>query len=166
MVVHLGFHPCAEFLLSSFPFLHDPGSYSPPCPSLLYFGDTITSALPHGLLCLASLLLDELANSYTRKHPAENQWLHLPLITKLKKDCGEIFPVAEYAYTTIPTYPSGQIGFMVCCKDPNRNVREPLRSWTREEELKLCKYYNSEIHKASFILPTFAQQALDEKKAE
>jgi spermidine synthase len=91
---------------------------------------------------------------------AENQWLHLPLISKLKKDCSEIFPVAEYAYTTIPTYPSGQIGFMVCCKDPNRNVRVPLRSWTKEEERKLCRYYNSEIHKASFVLPTFAQEAL------
>lgn len=91
---------------------------------------------------------------------AENQWLHLPLITNLKKDCKEIFPVAEYAYTTIPTYPSGQIGFMVCCKDPNRNVKVPVRSWTPEEEEKLCRYYNSEIHKASFVLPTFAAKAL------
>ncbi|KAK2615198.1 hypothetical protein N8I77_001969 [Diaporthe amygdali] len=91
---------------------------------------------------------------------SENQWLHLPLITKLKQDCKEIFPVAEYAYTTIPTYPSGQIGFMVCCKDPNRNVKVPVRSWTPEEEEKLCRYYNSEIHKASFILPTFAAKAL------
>ncbi|OQU98002.1 hypothetical protein CLAIMM_03844 isoform 1 [Cladophialophora immunda] len=91
---------------------------------------------------------------------AENQWLHLPLITKLKKECKEVFPVVEYAYTTIPTYPSGQIGFMVCCKDPNRNVKEPLRSWSPEEEEKLCKYYNKEIHRASFVLPTFARKAL------
>ncbi|PON29304.1 spermidine-3 [Trichoderma gamsii] len=92
---------------------------------------------------------------------SENQWLHLPLITQLKKDCKEIFPVAEYAYTTIPTYPSGQIGFMVCCKDANRNVRVPLRSWTPEEEEQKCRYYNAEIHKASFILPTFAKKALE-----
>ncbi|KAI1418537.1 spermidine synthase [Hypoxylon sp. FL1857] len=91
---------------------------------------------------------------------AENQWLHLPLITKLKKDCREVFPVAEYAYTTIPTYPSGQIGFMVCCKEEGRDVKKPLRSWSPEEEARLCKYYNAEIHKASFILPTFAAQAL------
>ncbi|EEY14415.1 spermidine synthase [Verticillium alfalfae VaMs.102] len=92
--------------------------------------------------------------------PTENQWLHLPLITKLRKDCNEIFPVAEYAYTTIPTYPSGQIGFMVCCKDANRNVREPLRKWSAEEEEKLCKYYNADIHKAAFVLPNFAKKAL------
>ena len=91
---------------------------------------------------------------------AENQWLHLSLIAQLKKDCKEIFPVAEYAYTTIPTYPSGQIGFMVCCKDANRNVKEPVRSWTSAEEEEKCKYYNAEIHKASFILPTFAKKAL------
>jgi len=84
----------------------------------------------------------------------------MPLITKLKQDCKAVFPVAEWAYTTIPTYPGGQIGFMVCCKDASRNVKEPLRSFTREEELKLCRYYNSDIHKASFVLPTFAQIAL------
>ena len=82
------------------------------------------------------------------------------MITKLKQDCKEIFPVAEYAYTTIPTYPSGQIGFMVCTKDANRNVKEPLRKWSADEEDKLCRYYNSEIHKASFVLPTFAAKAL------
>ncbi|KXH64219.1 spermidine synthase [Colletotrichum salicis] len=92
---------------------------------------------------------------------AENQWLHMPLISKLKKDCKEIFPVAEYAYTTIPTYPSGQIGFMVCTKDAGRNVKEPLRKWSAEEEDKLCKYYNAEIHKAAFVLPNFAKKALE-----
>ncbi|KAK0739903.1 Spermine/spermidine synthase-domain-containing protein [Apiosordaria backusii] len=106
------------------------------------------------------LLHDALREGGVITTQAENQWLHLPLITKLKQDCKEIFPVAEYAYTTIPTYPSGQIGFMVCTKDANRNVKVPLRSWSKEEEEKLCRYYNSEIHKASFVLPTFAAKAL------
>ncbi|KAJ5291736.1 spermidine synthase [Penicillium angulare] len=92
---------------------------------------------------------------------AESQWLHLPLIVDLKKACGEVFPVAEYAFTTIPTYPSGQIGFMVCCKDANRNVREPVRSWSREEEDKLCRYYNADVHRASFVLPSFTRKALN-----
>lgn len=91
---------------------------------------------------------------------AENQWLHLSLITDLKKSCKEVFPTVEYAYTTIPTYPSGQIGFMVCCKDAERDVKVPLRSWSLEEEEKLCRYYNKEIHKASFVLPSFARKAL------
>ncbi|KAL8839227.1 MAG: hypothetical protein Q9176_004558 [Flavoplaca citrina] len=91
---------------------------------------------------------------------AENQYLHLPLIVQLRKSCLEIFPRVEYGYTTIPTYPSGQIGFLVCCKDKDRNVKEPLRSWNVEEEEKLCKYYNKEIHSASFVLPVFARKAL------
>lgn len=91
---------------------------------------------------------------------AENQWLHLPLITNLKKSCKEVFPVVEYGYTTIPTYPSGQIGFMVCCKDASRDVTKPVRQWTAEEEDKNCKYYNSEVHKAAFVLPNFARKAL------
>ncbi|CAG8287528.1 unnamed protein product [Penicillium salamii] len=91
---------------------------------------------------------------------SENQWLHLDLIADLKKSCNEVFPVAEYAYTTIPTYPSGQIGFMVCSKDGSRNVREPLRTWSAEEEQKLCRYYNQDIHRASFVLPNFARQKL------
>ncbi|KAF2757712.1 spermine synthase [Pseudovirgaria hyperparasitica] len=91
---------------------------------------------------------------------SENQWLHMPLITGLKKSCKEVFPTVEYAYTTIPTYPSGQIGFMVCCKDADRDVKKPLRTWTPEEEENLCKYYSKEIHEAAFVLPTFARKAL------
>ncbi|KAL8878495.1 MAG: hypothetical protein Q9192_008440, partial [Flavoplaca navasiana] len=101
----------------------------------------------------------ELMNEALREG-AENQYLHLPLIVQLRKSCLEIFPRVEYGYTTIPTYPSGQIGFLVCCKDKDRNVKEPLRSWDVEEEEKLCKYYNKEIHSASFVLPVFARKAL------
>lgn len=30
-----------------------------------------------------------------------------------KRNCCALFPTVEYAYTAIPTYPSGQIGFML-----------------------------------------------------
>lgn len=90
----------------------------------------------------------------------ESIWLHGDLIRNLKKVCREIFPVVEYAYTTIPTYPSGQIGFMVCCKDDSRDVKVPLRSISAEEEMKKYQYYNQAIHKASFVLPNFAIKAL------
>lgn len=86
--------------------------------------------------------------------------MHLPLIQGLKKSCKEVFPVAEYAYTTIPTYPSGQIGFMICCKDASRDVSKPVRSWSPEVEEQLLRYYNKEIHEAAFVLPNFARKAL------
>lgn len=136
----------------------------PPLPSpsgSRQLGVLLLQRLPWTTFHFVSQHLGNLCTDFTNSwSTAENQWLHLPLITKLKKDCKEIFPVAEYAYTTIPTYPSGQIGFMVCCKDANRNVKVPVRSWSKEEEERLCRYYNAEIHKASFILPTFAAKAL------
>lgn len=83
------------------------------------------------------------------------------MITDLKKSMREVFPSVEYAYASVPTYPSGQIGFLVASKDPERNLREPLRKWSREEEDKLCRYYNQDIHRASFILPNFARKTLE-----
>ncbi|GAO47451.1 spermidine synthase [Saitoella complicata NRRL Y-17804] len=109
------------------------------------------------------LLHDALREGGVITTQAECQWLHLPIIKELQKTCKKIFATATYAYTTIPTYPGGQIGFMVCCKDGSRNVKEPLRTWSEEEEGKLCRYYNKEIHRAAFVLPTWVRQALDEQ---
>ncbi|KAJ5985944.1 hypothetical protein N7522_013140 [Penicillium canescens] len=142
------------------------------CSSIAFWPLTSVLPFPTTLLPLFVIQKDHLANPFrTTPQPtrltgsvlrsSENQWLHLDLIADLKKSCKEVFPVAEYAYTTIPTYPSGQIGFMVCCKDASRNVREPLRTWSAEEEQKLCRYYNQDIHRASFVLPNFARQKLN-----
>jgi spermidine synthase len=84
----------------------------------------------------------------------------MKLIVDLKKSCKEVFPVAEYAWTTIPTYPSGQIGFMVCSKDGSRDLKKPLRTVSAEEEDKLFKYYSAKVHEAAFVLPKFAEKAL------
>jgi spermidine synthase len=88
--------------------------------------------------------------------------LHLSIIQRLKKDCKTVFPVAEYGWTTIPTYPSGQIGFMVCTKDASRDVTKPLRTVSDEEEDRLFRYYSKKVHEAAFVLPKFAEKALRE----
>lgn len=82
------------------------------------------------------------------------------MIQNLKKSIKEVFPVAEYGWTTIPTYPAGQIGFMVCSKDGSRDVKKPARTWSTEEEDKQLKYYSKEVHEAAFVLPKFAEKAL------
>lgn len=41
-------------------------------------------------------------------------WLHMDLIKTVQTFCKKLFPSVSYAYCTIPTYPSGQIGFMLC----------------------------------------------------
>lgn len=107
------------------------------------------------------LLSDALTDKGVMTTQGECIWLHLPLIKEVVSDCKRVFPTVDYAYCTIPTYPSGQIGFMVCSKDPQANLKKPLRSVGSAQEKKLYKYYNREIHEASFILPTFAKTALE-----
>lgn len=107
------------------------------------------------------LLQESLTEKGVISTQGENIWLHMDIIKEVKQSCKSVFPTVEYGYTTIPTYPSGQIGFMVCSKDANANVKEPLRTWTEEEENQLNRYYNKEIHRAAFILPTWARNALN-----
>jgi spermidine synthase len=85
-------------------------------------------------------------------------WLHLDLIQPLIQSISTRYSSVEYAYTTIPTYPSGQIGFIVAtkgrgeCKDP---ARQP-----DAETQKNLQYYTAELHKAAFVLPAFAKRAI------
>lgn len=107
------------------------------------------------------LLSEALTEKGVMTTQGECMWLHLPVIKKVLGACRKVFPSVNYAYTTIPTYPSGQIGFMVCCKDPNADPSKPLRKWTPEEEAERLRYYNSKVHEASFVLPNFAKKAIE-----
>lgn len=55
------------------------------------------------------------------------------------------------------SYPSGQIGFIVATKGRG-SCKKPVRNPVDESVLK---YYTSEIHEASFVLPAFAKRAID-----
>lgn len=96
----------------------------------------------------------------------ECQWLHLDLVKRLLKFNRFLYPTVAYAYTCIPTYPAGQIGFVLCGKDENTSFKEPLRTITDAEAQAMdLKYYNSEIHRAAFVLPQFAKKALEDSSA-
>ena len=43
-------------------------------------------------------------------------WLHLDLITRVVGITADIFPTVDYAYTSIPTYPSGDHTNQTCSK--------------------------------------------------
>lgn len=104
------------------------------------------------------LLYDALTPGGHISTQGECLWLHLPLIQSLRKATRELFPVAEYAFTTIPTYPSGQIGFLVCSKEAGRDLKTPVR------KVPGTRYYNQEVHKAAFVLPEFARSLADDGK--
>ncbi|GAB6018562.1 hypothetical protein CHUAL_000257 [Chamberlinius hualienensis] len=94
----------------------------------------------------------------------ESMWFNLDLIKQMVTFCKTIFPVVAYAYTTIPSYPGGHIGFILCGTSPDTIFSEPVIKLTKEEvkSMKL-KYYNSEIHKSAFVLPQFVLEALDQQ---
>ena len=87
---------------------------------------------------------------------SENIWLNLKNLKNLKNVCENIFPIVKTCYCTIPSYTSGQISLMVCGKNKEIDITKANRE-VKEE----FKYYNSKIHEASFILPTWADEILN-----
>ncbi len=98
----------------------------------------------------------------------ESLWLHMDIIKGLAAMCAEVFQggSVQYAFTTIPTYPSGQIGFMICSKAKGPgvapvDVREPKQAGPGTPTgYPPVRYYNAAVHRASFVLPQFAQDEL------
>lgn len=93
---------------------------------------------------------------------AECYWIHLGLISDLIVCSDEIFDHAEYVTTCVPTYPCGQIGFIVGGKGTSRSCRKPTRQPEFAHELK---YYTPAMHRAAFTLPPFVSRQLDGIKA-
>ncbi|KAF7359445.1 Saccharopine dehydrogenase [Mycena sanguinolenta] len=104
------------------------------------------------------LLHDALAPGGSISTQGECLWLHLPLIKSLREMTQGLFAKSEYAFTTIPTYPSGQIGFVVATKDATRDLRTPVR------DVPNTRYYNRAVHSAAFVLPEFGRAMLEESK--
>ncbi len=86
---------------------------------------------------------------------AESFFYHQKIIKSLFSFIKDIYPISEYYYTLVPTYPSGMIGFTFCSKKYH-----PINDFNETEALKLkdLRYYNKDIHRAAFNLPTFAQE--------
>jgi len=101
----------------------------------------------------------------------ECMWLHADLIRPLVDSIRPVFATVEYAYCTIPSYPSGQIGFVIAKKEggssggsgegdrEGKGCKEPVRAPEDNIQQKL-RYYTPEIHRAAFVLPAFAQRAI------
>ncbi|CAH00912.1 spermine synthase [Kluyveromyces lactis] len=91
---------------------------------------------------------------------SENVWLNLEYLKTLLNTSRSVFPVAEYCYTMLPTYTSGQLGLIACCKNPNTNLIDPCRAPTEDEQSQM-RYYNNKMHSAAFVLPTWARKVLN-----
>jgi spermidine synthase len=99
---------------------------------------------------------------------AESLWLHMHVIQAIVTACRQTFKGSvHYAWTSVPTYPSGTIGFVICSSEgPPVDFKNPVNPIEEQKAAtKLrgpLKFYNSEVHAAAFALPTFVKQALDD----
>ncbi|KAL2914711.1 putrescine aminopropyltransferase [Polyrhizophydium stewartii] len=90
----------------------------------------------------------------------ECQWLHLNLIKGVLDASRKIYPVVEYAWASVPTYPSGQIGFILCCNEAGHDLKTPARRFAKDFERAKLRYYNADVHAAAFVLPQFTRNGL------
>jgi len=97
-------------------------------------------------------------------------WLHADLIKDVLEMCKDIFVggSVQYGFTTIPTYPSGQIGFVMACKPDENGYTAKFTTPERPPpiapagtKLKPLRYYNAAVHSAAFVLPEFARVAVE-----
>lgn len=70
----------------------------------------------------------------------------------------ETFPISEIYQANIPTYPSGHWLFGFSSKKYNPITDFNDRAWN-ELGIK-TRYYNTELHKASFVLPTYIKEMM------
>ncbi|XP_022723761.1 spermine synthase-like isoform X2 [Durio zibethinus] len=113
------------------------------------FFETIARALrPGGVLC----------------NMAESMWLHTHLIEDMISICRETFKGSvHYAWASVPTYPSGVIGFLICSTEgPQVDFVNPINPIEKLEgayhHKRELRFYNSEMHKAAFALPSFLKR--------
>ncbi|MFL0246889.1 polyamine aminopropyltransferase [Candidatus Clostridium stratigraminis] len=82
---------------------------------------------------------------------------YLPeVVKKVFNDAKEVFPITKLFMAAIPTYPGGYWSFTIGSKkyDPANPNSENIF------DVK-TKYYNGDIHKASFVLPNYIKNLIN-----
>ncbi|KAL1916201.1 uncharacterized protein VTP21DRAFT_5818 [Calcarisporiella thermophila] len=93
---------------------------------------------------------------------AETMWISVGAVKELVERVGSVFESVAYARCAVPSYPSGEIGFVVMSTRSGKDFARPVRRWSKQEEKRLCKYYNARIHKGAFILPQMLLNELED----
>lgn len=90
---------------------------------------------------------------------SENIWLKLDYLKELLNKARSVFQNVEYSQCYMPSYTSGSLGLIIA-SNSDSNLKVPTRTFDEVKEAELFKYYSSEVHTASFILPTWAKNSL------
>ncbi|XP_001948433.1 spermidine synthase [Acyrthosiphon pisum] len=80
---------------------------------------------------------------------------------RLSKDCSANFKKVTLATISIPSYPTGNISFILATDNELVNFKIPAYSFTLEEMNKhKLKHYSPDVHSASFSIPRFARMII------
>ncbi|WKA08629.1 hypothetical protein VitviT2T_026334 [Vitis vinifera] len=92
---------------------------------------------------------------------AESMWNKNFILEDIIADCRKIFKGSvNYAWTTVPVYSSGVVGFILCATEgPPVDFKHPINPIDAVPNHGVAKgppkFYNSEVHTAAFCLPSF-----------
>lgn len=88
---------------------------------------------------------------------SENIWLNIDYLKNLLSKGKTVFDNVKYCQCYMPSYTSGQLGLLVATNDTTKDLTIPLRTTDKD----VFKYYSPDIHKMSFVLPTWANKYLN-----
>ncbi|VDM95821.1 unnamed protein product [Thelazia callipaeda] len=111
--------------------------------------------------CMQSIIFSSINDFFNNLNNISCPWLDLQLIRGLFKLAKNLFPHVAYAIGSVPTYPCGQIGYLIGSKNGNHDVTVPLRVLSDSDVRSMnLKYYNSDVHRAAFVLPQFIKEVV------
>lgn len=88
-------------------------------------------------------------------------WADMRHVRETLDHCRAQFASVGYAVASVPTYPCGQIGFVIGSLTANAQLSRPQRRFGAEEiDGMQMRYYTSAGHEAAFALPRFAEREL------
>ncbi len=96
---------------------------------------------------------DRLADDGIFVAQSESPWFHQDSVVKIYRNLREVFPIVRMYLAHIPTYPSALWSFAFCSKK-----YDPLTDFDPRRANEFAgRYYNAEIHNASFALPQYVK---------
>uniref|UniRef100_UPI00358E5B50 spermidine synthase-like n=1 Tax=Myxine glutinosa TaxID=7769 RepID=UPI00358E5B50 len=88
----------------------------------------------------------------------ESPWLFPDFLGNLGAICRRIYPEVRLAVASMPTYPCGEMGYLICSLH-TKPLNEPQRVLTELQQQEMgLRFYTPEMHRAVFTLPSFAHK--------
>jgi len=101
---------------------------------------------------------DALTDNGIMVNQSASPWSMQTQFKNINKSLIKIFPIVKPYISVVPTYPGSFWSWTFCSK--NIEPLDAINISLSEKISESCKFYNSEIHKAIFVLPNFIKDLL------